>query len=81
MPLAASTNRQGWRPDERALETMILVRRAITERAEQALPPTTGARSAARPACSDGFENVDGCPECGVYIEVRRGRQGLPLSG
>src|SRR5262245_38037238 len=57
-----------WRPDERALETVILVRRAITERAEQAHPPTTGARSAARPACSDGFDNIDGCPERGVYI-------------
>ena len=44
----------------------------------------TGARSAAHPACSDGFDNVDGGPECGVYIQmrgieqvrIRRGLQG-----
>src|SRR5260370_2623031 len=28
------------------------------------------ARSAALPACSDGFDNVDGGPECGVYIQM-----------
>src|SRR6476660_7826999 len=30
----------------------------------------TEARSAALPACSDGFDNVDGGPECGVYIQM-----------
>src|SRR5262245_28011015 len=39
--------------------------------AEQADPPLTKARSAALPACSDGFDNVDGGPECGVYIQMR----------
>src|SRR5262249_20507596 len=33
---------------------------------------TTGARSTAPPACSDGFYNVDGSPECRVYIQMRR---------
>src|SRR6478609_3627818 len=41
------------------------------KRAEQAHPPKAEARSAARPACSDGFDNVDGGPECGVYIQMR----------
>src|SRR5260221_10440160 len=41
------------------------------KRAEQAHPPMTDAWSAARPACSDGFDNVDGGPECGVYIQIR----------
>src|SRR5207253_1526058 len=31
----------------------------------------TEARSAALPACSDGFDDVDGGPECGVYIQMR----------
>src|SRR5271165_3857429 len=39
--------------------------------AEQAHPPMTETRSAALPACSDGFDDVDGGPECGVYIQVR----------
>ena len=29
------------------------------------------ARSAAASACSDGFDNVDGGPECRVYIQMR----------
>src|ERR1700751_39167 len=41
------------------------------KRAEQAHPPKAEARSAALPACSDGFDNVDGGPECGVYIQMR----------
>src|SRR3974390_1734789 len=32
---------------------------------------TTKARSAALPACSDGFDDVDGGPECRVYIQRR----------
>src|SRR5436190_13942549 len=52
------------------------------KRAEQAHPPKAEARSAARPACSDGFDDVDGGPECGVYIQMRgveqvRVRRGL----
>ena len=31
----------------------------------------TETRSAAFPACSDGFDDVDGGPECGVYIQMR----------
>src|SRR6266508_348269 len=31
----------------------------------------TGARSAAPPARPDGFDNVDGGPERGVYIQMR----------
>ena len=31
----------------------------------------TEARSAALPACSDGFDDIDGGPECGVYIQMR----------
>src|SRR5207253_5135605 len=38
---------------------------------EQALPPTTNRGSAAASACSDGFDNVDGSPERGVYIQLR----------
>ena len=41
------------------------------KRAEQAEPSTTEARSAALPACSDGFDDIDGGPECGVYIQMR----------
>jgi hypothetical protein len=32
---------------------------------------TTEARSAALPACSDGFDDFDGGPECRVYIQMR----------
>src|SRR3979490_1756887 len=32
---------------------------------------TREARSAALPACSDGFDDFDGGPECGVYIQIR----------
>src|SRR5256885_8741050 len=28
-------------------------------------------RSAALPACSDGFDDIDGGPECRVYIQMR----------
>ncbi len=31
----------------------------------------TGTRSSVFPARSDGFDNVDGGPECGVYIQMR----------
>ena len=31
----------------------------------------TKTRSAAFPACSDGFDDVDGGPERGVYIQMR----------
>ena len=31
----------------------------------------TEARSAAIPACSDGFDDIDSGPECGVYIQMR----------
>ena len=30
-----------------------------------------GSAVSALPACSDGFDNVDGGPECGVYIQMR----------
>ena len=30
----------------------------------------TETRSAALPACSDGFDNIDGGPERGVYIQM-----------
>src|SRR5437660_12874303 len=40
-------------------------------RTEQAHPPLTETRSAALPACSDGFDDIDGGPECGVYIQMR----------
>src|SRR5262245_20453753 len=55
----------------RAIETMVQVRRAIRKRAEQAWSSTTETRSAALPACSDGFDDIDGGPECGVYIQMR----------
>jgi hypothetical protein len=32
-------------------------------------PPTTKAGSTAPSACSDGFDDVDGGPDCGVYTE------------
>src|SRR5262245_61120061 len=54
----------------RAIETMVQVRRAGRKRAEQAWSSTTETRSAALPACSDGFDNSDGGPECGVYIQM-----------
>ena len=40
----------------------------------------TEARSAALPACSDGFDDVDGGPECGVYIQMR-GVEQVRVSG
>src|ERR1700676_1234484 len=45
--------------------------RLYVKRAEQAYPSTTEARSAAFPACSDGFDDFDGGPECRVYIQMR----------
>jgi hypothetical protein len=33
---------------------------------------------AALPACSDGFDNVDGSPEPGGYSQMRRTGQGYP---
>src|SRR5262245_30593212 len=50
---------------------MIYVRAPPKKRAEQARPPLTETRSAALPACSDGFDDVDGGPERGVYIQMR----------
>src|SRR5262245_1615190 len=50
---------------------MIYVRAPSKKRAEQARPPLTETRSAAFPACSDGFDDVDGGPERGVYIQMR----------
>jgi hypothetical protein len=50
---------------------MIHVRAPPKKRAEQAHPPLTETRSAAFPACSDGFDDVDGGPERGVYIQIR----------
>jgi len=47
------------------------VRATIMEAGGAGSSSNTAARSAARPACSDGFDNVDGSPECGVYIEMR----------
>jgi hypothetical protein len=38
-----------------------------SEASERAVPPMTKALSAALSARSDGFDDVDGSPECGVY--------------
>src|SRR5437667_351193 len=54
-----------------AIKTMNYVRAPPKKRAEQALPPLTETRSAAFPACLDGFDDVDGGPERGVYIQMR----------
>src|SRR5207244_5621834 len=54
------------------IETMVRIRRALCKKpVEQALPPTTEAWSAPLPACSAGFDNIGGGPECGVYIQMR----------
>ncbi len=45
--------------------------RRRTKRVGAGSSSTTGARSAALPARSDGFDNVDGGPERGVYIQMR----------
>ena len=45
--------------------------RAVTNAVGAGSSSTTKARSAALPACSDGFDDVDGGPECGVYIQMR----------
>src|SRR6266571_4950884 len=66
-----SRQRTAARPDDPAIETKVRIGCAITQAAEQARPPVAEARSAALPACSDGFDNVDGGPECGVYIQMR----------
>ena len=50
---------------------MVQVRCAAQKRVRAGSSSTTGARSAAPPACSDGFDDVDGGPECGVYIQMR----------
>src|SRR2546425_2369148 len=68
------------RPDDPAIETKVRIGCAITQAAEQARPPVAEARSAALPACSDGFDNVDGGPECGVYIQMR-GIQQVRIAG
>src|SRR5271170_2895930 len=47
-----------------------LVRRLAKQR-ERAVPPMTKALSAALSARSDGFDDVDGSPECGVYTQMR----------
>ena len=39
-------------------------------RSEQAILHD-GSAVSALPACSDGFDDVDGGPECGVYIQMR----------
>src|SRR5262245_22803780 len=63
---------QAARRNDRAIETMVSgPGKAVRKRSEQAWSSTTGARSAAPPACSDGFDNVDGGPERGVYIQMR----------
>ena len=50
---------------------MIAVQHTITKTVGAGSSSTDGARSAAHPACSDGFDNVDGGPERGVYIQMR----------
>src|SRR6516162_4166169 len=49
---------------------MVQIRRAIREAGEAGSSSTTEARSTALPACSDGFDNIDGGPECGFYIQM-----------
>ena len=57
------------RPNDPAIETMVQIQvRHQKKWAEQAHPPMTEPRLAALPACSDGFDDLDGGPECGVYI-------------
>src|SRR5262245_47781059 len=55
---------------------MVQVRRATRKAVGAGSSSTTEARSTALPACSDGFDNVDGGPECGVYIQMRGVEQG-----
>src|ERR1700757_1215019 len=50
---------------------MVQVRRTITKAVGAGSSSTTEARSAPLPACSDGFDNIDGGPERGVYIQMR----------
>src|SRR5438093_13011420 len=59
------------RPNSRAIETMVRARLPIREAGGAGSSSMTDARSAALPACSDGFDNVDGGPDCGVYIQMR----------
>ena len=66
-----SRQRMAARPDDPAIETMVQIQCAIKEAGGAGSSSKTEARSAARPACSDGFDNVDGGPECGVYIQMR----------
>src|SRR5258705_10876716 len=63
---------------------MVLVPSTIGQAGGAGSSSTTEARSTSLPACSDGFDNVDGGPERGVYIQmrgieqvrIRRGREG-----
>src|SRR5690242_542542 len=78
--------RKAARRENRAIETMVQIRRTIWEAVGAGSSSTTEARSAPLPACSDGFDNVDGGPECGVYIQMRgveqvRIRRGLEGGG
>src|SRR5215204_541345 len=41
------------------------------KRARAGLSSNDEARSAAASACSSGFDDVDGSPECAVYIQMR----------
>src|SRR6478735_12689221 len=68
-----STAAKKWRPGPMTRRSKRWFRSSAPskKRAEQAHPPKAEARSTARPACSDGFDNVDGGPECGVYIQMR----------
>src|SRR6187402_2277077 len=55
----------------RAIETMVQISDAPSRmRSEQAILHD-GSAVSALPACSDGFDDVDGGPECGVYIQMR----------
>jgi len=42
----------------------------LGEARERAVPPMTKAQSAALSARSDGFDDIDGSPECGVYTQM-----------
>ena len=44
---------------------------APSEASERAVPPMTKALSTALSARSDGFDDVDGSPECRVYTQMR----------
>ena len=44
---------------------------ALAKLSERAVPPMTKALSAALSARSDGFDDIDGSPECRVYTQMR----------